>query len=88
MNGGYVMVDFTGLNATSESAVTIKGIYNTVFNGMSVNKPMIFFNILSGENGLATPINAVCVLGEDQIIAHTILGTITISSADSVTITQ
>lgn len=86
MNGGYCMIDVTGLNAVSSEAQELVGLYAKIYTCMNLNKPIMFVNLLSGENGLATPLEAVCILGENRITAKTQLATFVITNADSVTI--
>lgn len=41
MNSGYVMIDFGGLELTSESKVTKTGIADQVKNALATGKPII-----------------------------------------------
>lgn len=90
MNGGYVLIDAAGVNLTASSETTIDGIYNNVFRAMSVNKPIVLYNVLNGseDTELLTPLGCVASLSAGTITVNTYIGkTFTITSADVVTIT-
>lgn len=58
MNGGYVMIDCTGLDLTKGSTEqTITGIYNRVKNVMKANKPIYCNNAVFGNYGKSSPIS-------------------------------
>lgn len=84
------MIDFTTLDLSSGEGQTITGIYASVYRAMSLNKPVYAYNVLSGTNGLATPLAAACVLNEanQNITITTALGVLTVTTADVVTVAQ
>lgn len=57
MKGGYVMVDFGGINLGSPSAVTIPGIYARLREAFMSGKPVIAYNMMYSRstNVLASP---------------------------------
>ncbi len=86
MNGGYCMIDFTGINMAASEAQTKPGIYQKVYDCMALNKPLMLNNALNAS-GLYTPVPAVALLGENQITLNTVIGkTVTIANNDSITI--
>lgn len=57
MNGGYIMIDCTGLDLTKGSAEqTITGLYSRVKNAMKANKPIYCNNAVWGNYGKISPI--------------------------------
>lgn len=57
MNGGYIMIDCTGLDLTKGSTgQTITGLYSRVKNAMKVNKPIYCNNAVWGDYGKISPI--------------------------------
>lgn len=57
MNGGYIMIDCTGLDLTKGSTEqTITGLYSRVKNAMKVNKPIYCNNAVWGNYGKISPI--------------------------------
>lgn len=45
MNGGYIMLDCTGLDLTKETKQTVTGIYNKVQNAIASGKPVYACNM-------------------------------------------
>lgn len=58
MNGGYVMVDCTGIELTSVVKQTITGIYNQVKRAVATNKPIFAVNC-TWEQDVMTPIQVM-----------------------------
>ena len=58
MNGGYVMVDCSGIELTTETKQTITGIRSQVENAYKSNKPVFAYN-LEWVGVLATPIQTM-----------------------------
>lgn len=57
MNGGYIMIDCTGLDLTKGSTEqTITGLYSRVKNAMKANKPIYCYNAVWGNYGKISPI--------------------------------
>ena len=71
MNGGYIMVDCTGLDLIKGSTPqTIAGLYNLVKSAMGCNKPIFAVNCVWDDKGLVTPIQCFCIdFGDYGIIA-------------------
>lgn len=64
MNGGYVMVDCSGIELTTETKQTITGIRSQVENAYQTNKPVFAYN-LEWDGVLATPIQTMITLLSD-----------------------
>ena len=56
MKAGYVLVNASGLDLTSESSQTIAGLYNKVKAAMATGKMIIAENIIWGSDGVISPI--------------------------------
>lgn len=56
MNGGYVMIDCTGLDLTDESKQTISGIYDKVETAYKTGKPVYANNCNWGTGLVMSPI--------------------------------
>ena len=57
MNGGYIMIDCSGLDLIKGSTEqTINGIYKKVADAMKKNKPLYCVNAVWGDYGKITPI--------------------------------
>lgn len=55
MNGGYVNVDFNGVDLGNLG--TVPGIYEMVKNAISTDKPIVLYNVVNGAQEF-TPIVA------------------------------
>lgn len=86
MNGGYCMINCAGLDFSASEAQTINGIYKKIYSCMDRNKPLYFYNILSGEDGLCTPIGGCAYISGDTITVNTAVKSFTVTSADAVTV--
>lgn len=89
MNGGYCMIDCTGLDLTKGStAQTISGLYNKVLTSMGCNKPVYAYNCAWGDIGIMSPIQVMCLLfaADEYIIATASTLQIVITKSDVVTI--
>lgn len=53
-NGGYVMVDFTGLDVSNGEAQTIPGIHDKLAIAMTTGKPIMVCGAVNGE-GVISP---------------------------------
>ena len=87
-NTGYIFVDCGGLELNDDSAQTIAGIYNRAKAAIASKKPVYAINCLMND-GYASPIS-VCAWQENAttIIATGHVFRVTITNADSVTITN
>ena len=56
MKAGYVLVNASGLDLTSDSTQTIVGLYNKCVEAMATGKMIIAENIVWGDNGIISPI--------------------------------
>lgn len=56
MNGGYVLVDCTGLDLTADAEQTITGIWNKAVTALKANKPIIAHNCVYGEGNKVSPV--------------------------------
>ena len=55
MNGGYVMIDCTGIELTTETAQEVPGIYAAVKKAVACNKPIYAVNC-KWESDIMTPV--------------------------------
>ena len=87
-NTGYIFVDCGGLEFNEDSAQSISGIYNRAKAALASKKPVYAINCKM-NNGYASPIS-VCAWQENSttIIATGHVFRVTITNADSVTITN
>lgn len=86
MKGGYNQIDFSGVDVTSETPITITGVYKNLVECIENNKTTIFYNISSNGKKL-TPSFYSMVLGTNEItitLSDTIV--ITVSNEDEVTV--
>lgn len=84
MNGGYSMVDCTGLDL--DNLGTVSGLYAQVKNAVKSNKPIYLYNVVNGEKAL-TPIVAYGgVESSTSVFLSFFSSTLHISNADVVTI--
>lgn len=83
-NGGYAMVDFTGLDLSNPG--TISGIYQKTKAALSTGKPVVISGVKNGNQGFS-PIQA---FGGEESATSVFLSffpvTIHISNADAITI--
>lgn len=86
MNGGYFMIDATGVNLSAEEASKVDGLYSKVYTAMDSGKPVMLNNVLNGSDGLYTPIFVACSLSADVITVHTPHKSFTIANDDTVTV--
>ncbi len=61
MNGGYIMIDCSGLDLSKGSTEqTINGIYKKVADSMAKNKPLYCVNAVWGDYGKNYPYQLFC----------------------------
>lgn len=88
MNGGYIMIDCSGLDLSKGSTEqTINGIYKKVADSMAKNKPLYCVNAVWGDYGKITPISCFANMSSstDIIITSSTLQII-ITNEDVITI--
>lgn len=56
MKAGYVLINASGLDLTSESSQTIAGLYKKCKDAMATGKMIIAENIIWGDDGVISPI--------------------------------
>lgn len=87
MNGGYVMIDCTGLDLTKGSTEqTISGIYSRVRECMKAGKPIFANNCVWGNDGVVTPIAVMAIQFPGYVIVTSSTLQIVITSSDTITI--
>lgn len=89
MNGGYMMIDCTGLDLTDGSTQEIEGIFAQVDTAYKTGKPAYAYGCVFGDYGVMSPI-AVMLLpyGSGTYTATASTLQITVTSDDEVTITN
>lgn len=83
MNGGYSMIDFSGLDLNNPG--TISGIYERTKNAIATGKPLVLSGIVNGEQAF-TPM--VAYGGEENatsVFVSFYPVTLHISNADAIT---
>ena len=87
MNGGYIMVDCTGMDLRETDPQTISGIYEQVETAYKTNKPVYAVNIAWGDAGYMSPVAVmICKTGAKQYSATSATLRIDITDQDAVTI--
>jgi len=85
-NGGYVMIDCTGLDLTKSTAQSITGLYNKVKTAMQSGKMIYAVNANWGGKNI-TPISVFAIQTSDDTITCTASTLqVIVTNADSVTI--
>lgn len=89
MNGGYVMIDCTGMDLLAGESQTISGLYNKCVDAYQKNKPVYAVNVTFGDYGQLTPVAVMLVpTAANQISATAATLRIDVTSADVVTVTN
>lgn len=84
MNGGYSMIDCTGLDLGNPGTVT--GLYEKALNAIKTNKPLVLNNVVNGVQAF-TPIPGFGgIESSTSVFISFVPVTIHISNADAVTI--
>lgn len=87
MNGGYVMIDCTGLDLTKGSTEqNLPGIYSDTQNCMNSGKPIFANNCVWGADGNVTPIAVMAIQFPGYIIVTASTLQIVIGENDTITI--
>lgn len=87
MNGGYVMVDATGVDLLAESSKTVAGIYNKFLKALQANKPIIAYGVSYGTAG-SSPISVNVIPGTNAVTVYTGVYSVAISNANAVVVTD
>lgn len=87
MNGGYVMVDATGIDLLAESSKTVAGIYNKFLNALKAGKPIIAHGI-SYSTAVSSPIAVNVKPGNNSVTVLTGVYSVAISNANAVVVTD
>lgn len=90
MNGGYIMIDCTGLDLTKGSTPqTINGIFDRVKEAEKTGKPIFACNCKWSTNGIMSPINIFTMDSSATLVICTASTLqINVNSDDSITITN
>lgn len=87
MNGGYIMIDCTGLDLIKGiTPQTVEGLYERVKAAMAHNKPLFAINAIWGTGRPVTPILVFAIDWGDFIICTASTLQVIINPDDSVTI--
>ena len=81
MNGGYAMIDCTGLDLGNLG--TVGGLYQQVKNAVDTNKPMVLNFVKNGTQGFS-PITAYGVIEESGVFVSFFPVTLHITPANVV----
>lgn len=87
MNGGYVMVDATGIDLLAESSKTVAGIYNKFLKALQSGKPIIAYGI-SYSTAVSSPIAVNVKPGNNSVTVLTGVYSVAISNANAVVVTD
>lgn len=85
MNGGYFLVDCSGIELTTETKQTITGIRAKVEKAYNADKPVYACNLTFGSLK-ATPIQVMLTVVGDDIVGTASTLQLYIDKADGVTI--
>lgn len=86
MNGGYALIDGTGIDLSVSTAQEVDTIYNRISAGMGAKKPLIFCGLHMGNAVLMTPIYGGAYLSGNNIIVLLAGKTLTVTSNNTVTV--
>lgn len=68
MNGGYILIDATGLNLSSSSEQEIAGIWDKAVTALKVKKPIVVHGCTYGA-ALVSPVTCFgWYIGTDEIV--------------------
>lgn len=69
MNGGYYLLDCTGLDLTKDTAQTITGSWQNCVNALASNKPIIAHNCVYGSGVPVSPVTCFgWYIASDEIV--------------------
>ncbi len=85
--GGYIMVDFEGLDVTTGStSVTVTGLYDRMVTAIKTHKTIKAYNLTSGAGGDPhTPADVSAIVDNGAIVIFCDTIRITVTSEDAVT---
>lgn len=88
MNGGYVMLDYTGLDLIKgQTPQTIDNIFNHTKSAMQTNKPMFCVNA-NWDGKYCSPIQIFAIEFDGYIIVTASTLQVTITNEDVITISS
>ena len=87
MNGGYISVDCTGLDVSSNEQQTVNGIYKKILAAKKTDKPIFCYNAIFGDYGKMSPIGIFCNFASDGKTIICTSSTLQIIVAENDTIT-
>lgn len=88
MNGGYIMLDCTGLDLIKgQTPQVIPGMFNLTKEAMKTNKPMFCVNA-NWDGKYCSPIQVFAIEFDGYIIVTASTLQVTITEEDSITITS
>ena len=85
MNGGYTLVDCTGIELTTLTKQTVSGIRKKVETAYKANKPVYACGI-TYKDTIATPIQVMLTVDGDDIIGTASVLQLYVDKSDGVTI--
>lgn len=88
MNGGYSMLDASGVNLLAAAKATVSGIHAKAIAALATGKPIIMNNCTYGANVPTSPVPCFGHMSSTSVVLHTAMLEITIDNADGVTITD
>ncbi len=68
MNGGYIMVNCTGLNLSETDPQSISGIWNEAKKAIAANKPIVAYGAIYGSADVSPVPVFGWYLAEDEIV--------------------
>ena len=88
MNGGYVMIDCTGIDLTKgETPQTVTGLYKKVQTAMQTGKPIYAGGMIWGSGKPVTPVQVFCIqLYDDEVYCTASTLQVRVKNTDVVTI--
>lgn len=87
MNGGYIMVDCTGLNLNKSTSQTVTGLYARAEEALATGKPVYVVNTnMSGAP--CSPVSVIAWHETNKIIATGHVLRVQINANDTITVTN
>lgn len=84
---GYILIDLSGIDLAAESAATVAGTHAKLSEAISTNKPIIVEGLVNGTKAISA-ISVLVYTDTNGIEVEFNTTKITVSSADSVTISS
>ena len=84
MNGGYFLIDGTGLNLLADSSQTITGIYKNTKAAIDSGKPIWVCGMEYGSGVPLTPVPIFCIEQGGEICGSSSILQVWIAQNDSV----